>query len=400
MITVPRWEPYWVLLSLWTDPQYISHRLGRRLSRWKGVPKSTAGREQLSASAHACATADDCAHLSGSPSALVSDIEIDLVYLWVQGQDPVHRKKRKRWRQKCNLDPEVADPDVRYVEQDELRYSLRTAELFLPWVRRVFLVTDKQVPEWLNLSHTKVRLVDHSAFVRTPEWLPTFNSNAIAAQLHEIEALSEHFIICDDDTLFGQPCRKEDFFDVSHTNRMRVVMKVMLSNSDDDWIIPSFQLRADSLAELWMDGWNNVKVALETRRPWWKVRRLDIHQAQPMLKSELRLTAARFAGAYQATCAHKFRSRDDLNFCALTKYRCLQDGCAERGDVPHSVFSRESQLSSYLRSNLPKLFCINDGAGESARRERDLQRLFPDPSSFELPAFRSRATQPRSAVRS
>jgi hypothetical protein len=37
----------------------------------------------------------------------------------------------------------------RFRDSNELRFSLRSLERFAPWVRRVFLVTDNQIPKWL-----------------------------------------------------------------------------------------------------------------------------------------------------------------------------------------------------------------------------------------------------------
>ena len=47
-----------------------------------------------------------------------------------------------------------------------------------------------QVPSWLNLTHPRVTLVPHSSIFSNPEQqLPTFNSNAIQACLHNIPGL-------------------------------------------------------------------------------------------------------------------------------------------------------------------------------------------------------------------
>lgn len=43
----------------------------------------------------------------------------------------------------------------------ELRYSLRSVELYAPWVRRVFIVTNGQIPSWLNLENPRITLVSH-----------------------------------------------------------------------------------------------------------------------------------------------------------------------------------------------------------------------------------------------
>ena len=44
----------------------------------------------------------------------------------------------------------LAANDSRYISRDELRYSLRSVDMYADWVRHVYLVTDNQVPPWLE----------------------------------------------------------------------------------------------------------------------------------------------------------------------------------------------------------------------------------------------------------
>ena len=43
----------------------------------------------------------------------------------------------------------------------ELRYSLRSIQTFAPWVRHVYLVTNGQIPSWLNLDSPRLTVVTH-----------------------------------------------------------------------------------------------------------------------------------------------------------------------------------------------------------------------------------------------
>jgi hypothetical protein len=253
-------------------------------------------------------------------------------------------------------------------------------------VRKIFIVTDDQVPAWLNVAHPKITIVDQSSIVPDKSWLPTFNSVAIEAQLHRIPGLAEHFIHINDDFFLGQPCRKEDFF--TRLPDGRIVMRAMFSNDYahyDVWITPAHQITYSPHGRLWMYSYNNLKVLLEARRPWRKIRYVDFHQAQSVLKSELRRTTEAFPKHYRRTSASRFRNAHDINFLALTRYRSLDNGSAVPGYLPHRFFPYESDLASYTRETLPKLFCINAGLGDEAIREdRILARLFPEPSAFEL----------------
>jgi hypothetical protein len=166
-------------------------------------------------------------------------------------------------------------------------------------------------------------------------------------------------------------------------------MKVMFSDDYghyDVWITPAQQESYSPQGRLWMYSYNNLKVLLESRRPWWKVRYTDFHQAQSMVKSELRKTTEVFPREYRQSSGSRFRNAHDINFMALTRYRCLQEGSAVPGYLSHRFFPHELDLQGYTRETLPTLFCINAGLGdESLRQDRILARLFPQPSAFELP---------------
>jgi hypothetical protein len=94
-----------------------------------------------------------------------------------------------------------------------------------------------------------------------------------------------------------------------------------------------------------------------------------------------------FPEAFRRTSSFRFRSLDNVHFGRLTRYRCLLDGTAVRGYLPCRVFGRERELEGLTAEELPTLFCVNGGpAGEQPEGERPLQRLFPEPSAFELAA--------------
>ncbi len=369
------WKSRFVRASLLTDPQYVLWRLRRRLARGhvqaSPIPAPPAPRPPR----------------ANAPDEL-AELDVDLVYTWVHGQDPRHRELRNTWARRYGLDPVVFNPDVRYVEHDELRYSLRSIERFAPWVRKIHIVTPGQTPSWLDTSHPKITMVHQDSIMANPGWAPVFNSLAIEAQLHRIPGLAEHFIYCNDDMFLGQRCQKRDFFAVLPGSRAQHVgMKVMLSERDDDWIVPWRSMPEDRLARLWMAQWNNVKFALELRRPWRKVRKLTNHQAQSMTRSALRHASERLRRDWERTCTSKFRGPDDLEFLAVARYLSLANGSAVRGFLPHEVFASERALVAHDAASLPALFCVNEGAGGAEERQpRQLERLFPEPSGFERSA--------------
>jgi len=99
-------------------------------------------------------------------------MDIDLVYLWVNGNDPEWQAKHNAFVGKT-AETSPIDCKGRYADNDELRYSLRSVEMYAPWIRKIFIVTDNQVPEWLDTSNPQIRIVDHVE-IMPEECLPCF----------------------------------------------------------------------------------------------------------------------------------------------------------------------------------------------------------------------------------
>ena len=369
------WKSHAVLLSLWTDPAYLSYRL-RRL---------TSPRRPAAGPAAAALPGKTVPSTPAIPAGTLDGLDVDLVYCWVDGQDPAHRTKRDYWVRQCGLNPRSANPDVRYVEHDELRYSLRSAEKYAPWVRRIFIVTDGQTPRWLNASHPRITLIDQNSIAADPDSVPVFNSMAIEAQLHRIPGLSEHFIYCNDDMFFGQSCHREDFFTpIARKGGVdRVGMVVTLGDSENAWIVPwHWSVRSGN--QLWMAQWNNVKLGLESWRPWRRARYVTNHQAQSMTRRALSAAARQFPKAWRATCRSRFRQPGDHEFLAMARYMSLWNGEARLGRHDTRIFRDAGQLNAYTPGSLPKLFCVNEERGSSDTPPAEAyRRHFPEPSSFE-----------------
>lgn len=138
--------------------------------------------------------------------------KIDMVYLWCDGNDIEFKKRRAYFQKKIgnNDDTEVTG-DKRFFNNDELKYSLRSLEIYAPWVNHVFIITDRQKPEWLNTKYEKVTIVDHSE-IMPEEIIPCFNSDVLEYFLGFIPNLSEYFLYGNDDMFFGRDVSIEDFF--------------------------------------------------------------------------------------------------------------------------------------------------------------------------------------------
>eukprot|EP00051_Salpingoeca_urceolata_P021146 m.326553 g.326553 ORF g.326553 m.326553 type:complete len:1341 (-) comp19743_c0_seq1:120-4142(-) len=100
----------------------------------------------------------------------------------------------------------------RFQDNSELQYSLRSIEKHAPWVRHIYIVTNGQIPAWLDLDHPRISVVTHEDIFANKSHLPTFSSPAIESHLHRIPGLSEQFLYLNDDVMFGTPVWPDDFY--------------------------------------------------------------------------------------------------------------------------------------------------------------------------------------------
>ena len=186
---------------------------------------------------------------------------IDVVYTWVNGSDPVWIVKKDLWSAKSvdnatklanitlafnqnETNSSVSDENDdtmsqnRYRDSSELRYSLRSLVVNAPWIRRIFLVTDNQVPSWLNLETEFLTVVSHEEIFLNKSHLPVFSSPAIEAHLHRIPGLSKKFIYFNDDVFLGSPVLPEDFVSIRGVQRFYMSWDVpkCAPGCSDSWI--------------------------------------------------------------------------------------------------------------------------------------------------------------------
>ena len=131
---------------------------------------------------------------------------ISFVYTWVDGSDiDLSHLKSKYNGGYLNV-------DSRDRSADELRYSLRSLKKYLPWHNgTIFIVTDNQIPEWLNIENSKIKIIYHEDII--PKHInPTFDSSTIECFLDKIPGIGEIFIYLNDDFFFNNFVHPSFFF--------------------------------------------------------------------------------------------------------------------------------------------------------------------------------------------
>ncbi len=320
------------------------------------------------------------------PTSQDADAPIDVVYTWVDGDDPMWRqRKEEALTFHCTATPQRASNRSRWENRDELRYSLRSVKLYAPWVRHVYLVTDAQVPEWLNPDSDGLTIVDHRSLFPDIADLPTFNSHAIESVLHRIPGLSDQFLYLNDDVFFTRPACPADFFTAAgHA-------KIFLSRSR----MPVGDSHGRERASEW--GGMNASRLLESSlgvRVGSKLKHAPLAVRRDVMED----VEERFSAALERTRASRFRSPYDVApLTALYAHYALTTGAAVAADYPYVyVDLGSSRLAALLQtarmSSAARALCLNDteetpdSLSWDARERlvsQALELMLPWPSVFE-----------------
>ncbi|MFW6640079.1 stealth conserved region 3 domain-containing protein [Nocardiopsis algeriensis] len=310
------------------------------------------------------------------------DFPIDAVYTWVDGDDEEWAAKRNRYLGGgTELNPDSVSR-ARYTSRDELRYSLRSLEMFAPFIRNIYIVTDGQCPSWLRTDHPRVCVVDHKEIFDDPSVLPVFNSHAIESQLHHIPGLAEHYLYLNDDVLLGRPVTADKFF---HPNG---IAKLNPSTY-------RFGLGPPSVEDQPVDAAAKQNSLLIGERfgkvPTTKFK----HTPIPQRRSVLEELEREYPQVFAATAASRFRHPGDHSIpSSLHNYHALLTGRAVMGRLRYTYLNMadaeavRKRTRELLANRNHDSFCVNDtttpGDDTSARLvDAFFRDFFPSPSSFE-----------------
>ncbi|MEV0455342.1 stealth family protein [Catellatospora methionotrophica] len=291
---------------------------------------------------------------------------IDVVFTWVDGDDPAWRSRKA---QALGEDPDdsfagLATNASRFTSRDELLYSMRSLHAFAPWVNHIYLVTDDQTPSWLDPTSPYVTLVSHKEIFGDVGVLPTFNSHAIESRLHKVPGLSEHFLYFNDDMILGRPVLPTQFFFANG------VAKFFPSSSLVDVNPPA---PADAPVDV---AAKNNRRLLQTRfgtQLYQKMR----HVPYPLLRGVLEEIETELREESHATASHQFRDRGDLSIpSSLAHYWAHSTGRSVPGSISHTYIDLGRLIAPIMLARLVRqrnvdVFCLNDT--NSADGEMDEQ---------------------------
>ena len=302
---------------------------------------------------------------------------IDIVYNYVNGNDTEWVQKRNAYAMDNN------NTACRFRDNQELMYSLRSIDMYAPWIRKVFIVTDSKIPDWLNTDNDRVVIVGHEQ-IMPAELLPCYNSNIIEWHMDNIEGVSDMF--------FGAPV-SEDFF----VKDGKPVIRMVISDIEHKTHYGNVVYNA---REMFYKKYGIKYNLIPTHT-------IDVYSREGWKKCK-----EEFAADYEKLLPHRLRTNDDVNrvlfhyyliannMCELKKYHeakfykyinRVKQLIAPEKYLDYMICNIDtfynSETSRKLFMKNPKLVCMNDTERTTDEMlelyKSVMSKKFPDKSSFE-----------------
>ena len=315
---------------------------------------------------------------------------VDVVYTWVDGNDPAWLARRRAYEPSAAV-ADDATAKERFLNLDELRYSLRSIDRFAPFARRIYVVTADQVPACLDLDHPRVTVVAHSEIFPDPAVLPTFSARPIEACLHRIPGLSRHFVYVNDDVFVGAPVDRSTFFD--DAGGLIVRRRSTHTGMGDATATDSHFLATRNAAEHVRDAFGTVP--LDTTLA---------HTPHALDRDLMYEAEQRFPEAFRDTRASRFRAPTDVSTIPLAIMLALATGRATLRETSKQEYIHATLGNRNIGHRLrqieqvrPMFYCLNASPRRDVSLPRQarilrtfLEKMLPTPSEFEAPVRRPR----------
>ena len=329
----------------------------------------------------------------------------DVLFLWVNGTDPAHIAAYERATGRRM----TAAAMRRFRDYGTLRFGVRSVEKHVPFMRRLHIVTSGQVPAWWNPANPRGRIVPHSeifvtsaanssgtgtsgsnATVPISGALPTFNSNAIEANLRNVPGLAKYVLYLNDDFLVGAPLALSDFVDLP-SGLLKLNMGGFVAPNERG-MRTNIWHRSVGHANTLV---NRVYHPDNPRAP----HQYAGHVCYFLDRDVLEHMHAMWPAEFLATSRRKFRHADDTSLPFLMVNVALEEHLGTRGSPITSGYAtwshdhrRNAAAWDRLAASHAKCLCIQDGFEDSPNvdaeirfLERKLCEMFPEKSSFERP---------------
>ncbi|MBN1792898.1 hypothetical protein JW826_04420 [Candidatus Woesearchaeota archaeon] len=309
------------------------------------------------------------------------NVKIDAVYLWADFNDPSWLRTRERHR--MSLLGYKNKFDYTKNSMNELKYSLRALEKNFKNLNKIHILTDGQIPNWLNLKNNSLKIVFHKDLFKDKKHLPSYNSPTMESYVHEIPGLTEQFLCLNDDYFVNAPFYADDFFFADGGIRPRLGRKI----AEKGPLSIDFDLVTKVV--------RNTELLLDKTQKK-ELRLTPPHRPQPMTKTLMRECEKRYKEAFEMTRRCHFRSEFMylLHNQLMPYMACYQKKAAFVVNLfEKDMFYWSNDLGENLRRydqfKKQKMFCIQEDRAIKLNEQSIVQfnnlmnKLFPKKSSFE-----------------
>ena len=329
--------------------------------------------------------------------------KIDIVIPWVDGKDINWiREKRKYQLENCK---DVDDNEHRYRDWENLQYIFRGIEKYAPWVNNVYFVTWGHLPDWLNIEHPKLKVINHKDYI-PKEYLPTFSANPIELNLHRIQGLEEKFIYFNDDTFLINKVSPSDFF-IEDKPCDSAILNVHCYDFEKMNILTPFVDIGVINKHFSMHD-----VLKRERKKWFSLKYgkyllrniifqmcprfpgiLQPHLPNAFLKSTYKKIWELEPELLHQTCTNKFRNKLDVNQWLIREWQLVSGTFVPRKvEMGKSMYAYDYEnVCNCIMKSKDKFICINDSfmtEDEYLNAKEIINNCFiekfPIKSSFEL----------------
>ena len=323
---------------------------------------------------------------------------IDFVITYVDGADPNWLKKR------AEASGEGDSRDIRFRDWETLKYWFRGAEKFADFFGKIYLITDSQIPNWLNTDNERLVVVKHEDYLPN-EALPTFNSNVIELNMHRIEGLSGRFVYFNDDMILCKKINRTDFFKGGVPCQTAALSPVVCYENGDfsamqlnnAGVINSHFKKSEVLKKH-LHLWFNPKMGTAVFRtvcmlPWRHFTGFfETHAPSSFLKSTFCKVWEAEGEYLNEMNTRRFRdNKNDLNQWLIKNWQACEGNFHPQSPNFCGSYTAGKDAEKYLdaiKKGKHKIVCINDVEEidfeyEKKRLIKVLEEILPDASGFE-----------------
>lgn len=324
-------------------------------------------------------------HSSDTPFQRICNGRADAVFLWVNGTSPEHIKTMEKYGR------------VRigglYKDYGTLRFGLRSVVEYAPWIHRIFLVTNGEVPSYIDetkgaTSDPQLIVISHEKIMDN-NVLPTFNSNSIESYIHHIPDIAPCVLYLNDDMMLGRPV--DPSFWINDKSKLNLYYNGFVAPNTQGEQTSTWHRSVSHTNQLVNDLYHMGEVK---KHPY------PSHHCYFLLTDTLRKMEDVFKANYTVSRANKFRKANDIVVSFLHAAVSSEAGKGEyikqRNRFYFSWWSANHtenvKTMKRIKAHNNWCICLNDNIGNADPEAVDAEieylnqaysEILPNPAPFE-----------------